>query len=292
MSWQFEQIAKFDTITEGPAWDGDGLLYTQIRANRIMRYDPRSGESAAVRTGTGEANGLMFDSDGKLYACEGGGRRVVRYDPVEGDARRGVTVLCDSYEGKRLNSPNDLAIDGRGRIWFTDPRYGDFRDDMELEHESVYRLDPQPDGTWTCTRVTFDTTAPNGLLLDANESTLYVAQSKYGDGELRELRAYPILENGTLGSHTVLHNFYPHRGIDGMCWDADGCIVATAGWELSGPGGMIYVFETNGRVVETHPVPANRPTNCTFGGADLSTLFVTSTDGHLLKAQTDRRGPV
>ena len=81
-----------------------------------------------------------------------------------------------------------------------------------------------------------------------------------------------------------------HRGIDGMCLDADGNIVATAGWELGGPGGMIYVFSSTGRVLETHPIGANRPTNCCFGGPGLTTLYVTSTDGHFYRAETDRVG--
>ena len=290
MSWEFEKIAGPMQITEGPVWDGSGLLYTNIANNRILRYDPTTGESTEVRTGTNAANGLMLDKNGVLYACEGGGRRMVRYDPVVGDAATGVTVLCDNFEGKRLNSPNDLAIDSQGRIWFTDPRYGDYRDDMELDHESVFRLDPQSDGSWACVRMTFDTTAPNGLLLSPDEKTLYVAQSKYGEGEKRELRGYPVQADGALGERQVLHNFAPHRGIDGMCLDAEGNIVATAGWEVSGPGGMIYVFAPNGRVLETHPLPVNRPTNCTFGDADLQTLYVTSIDGYLLKARTDRRG--
>lgn len=285
MSWQFEILVEPIGLTEGPAWDGSGLLFTNIPNSRIMRYDPHSGALSVFRTGTNQANGLMFDRDGRLYACEGGGRRIVRYE-----AGGGVTVICDNYQGRRLNSPNDLAIDNQGRIWFTDPRYGDKRDDMELDHESVYRLDPQPDGSWQVTRMTYDTTAPNGLLLSPDNRTLYVAQSKYGEGEKRELRAYPILDDGSLGQYQVLHNFYPHRGIDGMCLDSEGNIVATAGWELSGPGGMIYVFAPNGRVLETHPVPANRPTNCTFGDDDLRTLYVTSIEGHLMRARTDRQG--
>ena len=285
MSWQFEILVEPIGLTEGPAWDGSGLLFTNIPNSRIMRYDPQSGALSVFRTGTNQANGLMFDRDGRLYACEGGGRRIVRYE-----AGGGVTVICDNYRGRRLNSPNDLAIDNQGRIWFTDPRYGDKRDDMELDHESVYRLDPQPDGSWQVTRMTYDTTAPNGLLLSPDNRTLYVAQSKYGEGEKRELRAYPILDDGALGEYQVLHNFYPHRGIDGMCLDSEGNIVATAGWELSGPGGMIYVFAPNGRVLETHPVPANRPTNCTFGDDDLRTVYVTSIEGHLMRARTDRQG--
>ena len=290
MSWQFDVLLDPIGLTEGPVWDGTGLLFTNIPNSRIMRYDPDSGAFSVWREGTNNANGLMLDKNGLLHACEGGGRRMVQYH------ENGETVvLCDNFGGKRFNSPNDLAIDSQGRIWFTDPRYGDERDDMELDHESVYRLDPQADGSWRPVRVTFDTTAPNGLLLSADEKTLYVAQSKYGESELRELRAYDIAameasSDDNRGTYKVLHNFYPHRGIDGMCLDSQGNIIATAGWEVSGPGGMLYVFAPNGRVLETHPVPCNRPTNCTFAGPDLQDLYVTSTEGHLLRARTDRRG--
>ena len=291
MAWEFELLLEPSSITEGPAWDGGGLVFTDINRSRILRYDAATENIDVFRTETNRANGLMLDKQGRLYGCEQGtpdgegGRRIVRYEP-DGD----VTVICDNYEGKKFNSPNDLAVDEQGAIWFTDPRYGDNRNDMELDHESVYRADPQADGTWAVVRVTFDTTAPNGLLLSPDNRTLYVAQSKYGDGEKRELRAYPILDDGTLGEYQVLHNFYPHRGIDGMCLDTDGNIVATAGREVSGPGGMIYVFAPNGRVLETHPLPCNRPTNCTFGDADLRTLYVTSIEGHLLRAHTERQG--
>ena len=285
MSWEFKLLAGPMGLTEGPAWDGSALLFTNIPNSRIMRYDPQNRKVTVFRVGTNEANGLTLDKEGRLYACEGQGRRIVRYEP-DGS----TTVICDRFNGKRFNSPNDLAIDNQGRIWFTDPRYGDYREDIELDHESVYRLDPQPDGRWKPVRITYDTTAPNGLLLSPDNRVLYVAQSKYGEGEKRELRAYPILQDGTLGSYEVLHNFYPHRGIDGMCLDTEGNIIAAAGWEVSGPGGMIYVFAPNGRVLETHPIPANRPTNCTFGDADLRTLYVTSTDGHLFRARTERHG--
>jgi gluconolactonase len=160
---------------------------------------------------------------------------------------------------------------------------------MELDHESVYRLDPQADGSFSITRITFDTTCPNGLIVTPEMDRLFVAQSKYGEGELRELRAYPILEDGTVGVHEVLHNFYPHRGIDGMRLDDQGNIVACAGWTQSGPGPMIYVMEPRGRILETHPTPAN-PTNCAFGDADLRTLYVTAADGCLYRARTGRKG--
>jgi len=279
MSWQFELIAGPFGLTEGPAWDGEVLLFTNIPNSRILRYSPKTGQCTEFRAGTNGANGLMFDKDGRLYACEGDGRRMVRYEP-DGT----TTVLVDRFEGHRLNSPNDLAFDAQGRLWFTDPRYGDFRDDMELDHESVFQLDK------TIKRMTYDTTRPNGLLISPDQKTLYVAQSEYGENKKRELRAYPILDNDTLGEYTVLHNFYPHRGIDGMCLDVEGNIIATAGWKASGPGPMIYVFAPNGRVLETHPLPADRPTNCTFGDDNLQTLYVTTGEGYLFRARTERKG--
>lgn len=286
MDWRFEVAAGPFGFTEGPAWDGQALFFSDIPSSRILRYHPESGETSVYRENTHEGNGLMFDAEGRLYGCQGGdGRRVVRYEPDGTE-----TVIADRFEGKRLNSPNDLAFDSRGRLWFTDPRYGDFRADMELDHESVFRADPQPDGTWTLHRVTFDTTRPNGLLISPDQRTLYVAQSEYGVDRKRELRAYPILEDGSVGEHRVLHNFYPHRGIDGMCLDAEGNLIATAGWEESGPGPMLYVFAPNGRVLETHPVPFDRPTNCTRGGRDLSTLYVTVATGHLLSVETGQGG--
>src|SRR5262249_32177733 len=156
-------------FTEGPAWNGEALFFTDIPNSRIMRYDPKTGECGVFRTGTNEANGLQFDRDGRLYGCEGGGRRVGCYE-----AEGSTTVIADRFEGRRLNSPNDLAIDAEGRIWFTDPRYGEDRSDMELDHESVFRADPQPDGRWSLKRMTYDTTRPNGLLISPDQELLYV----------------------------------------------------------------------------------------------------------------------
>ena len=294
--WIFEQVAGPFGFTEGPLWIGDGLLFTDMPGDRVLHYDPQTGQCTDWRTGTNSANGLTADEQGRVYAAEGTfvpgsdrfvdgpGRRIVRY---ESDGS--TTVICDHYEGKRFNSPNDLVVDEQGRVWFTDPRYGDDRSHMELSHESVYRADLQPDGSYLATRVTFDTTKPNGIIVASNMQTLYVAQSDYGVDTARELRAYPIVEDGSLGAYDVVHNFGPHRGIDGMRLDSEGCIIATAGWKESGPGPMIYVFEPNGRVLETHPFPIN-PTNCAFGDADGQSLYVTSLDGYLYRARTERRG--
>jgi gluconolactonase len=285
--WHFELVAGPFGFTEGPVWDGEAVLFTDIPASRVMRYSPATGACDVYRTDTNQANGLALDRTGRLHACEGAGRRIVRYE-TDGS----TTMVADQFGGRRLNSPNDLIFDSRDRIWFTDPRYGEKRDDMELDHESVFRVEPQADGPSTLRRVTVDTTRPNGLGLSPDERTLYVAQSEYGVDRKREVRAYHVQEDGRLGGYAVLHNFYPHRGIDGLCLDVEGNIIATAGWLESGPGPMIYVFAPSGRVLETHPLPADRPTNCCFGDADLASLYVTTGTGGLYRIRNTRHaGP-
>lgn len=284
MPWIFERVAGPFNFTEGPVWDGEALFFSDIPSSHTYRFDPASGDCSIHVENSYGGNGQTLDLEARLIQVQHGGRRVVRYE-LDGS----YTVLADRFGGHRLNSPNDVVVDSLGRIWFTDPRYGTMRDDMELDHESVYRLDPQPDGSFAITRITFDTTSPNGLIVTREMDILYVAQSKYGEGQLRELRAYPLLEDGSAGAYEVLHNFYPHRGIDGMRLDEEGNIIACAGWTQSGPGPMIYVFAPNGRVLETHPTPA-KPTNCCFGDADRRSLYVTAADGCVYRARTDRRG--
>lgn len=294
MTWRFQLLAKpYGGVTEGPVWDGEYIYFTHIPASRIMRYDPHRGEMSEWRTGTNRTNGLAHDLQGRLFGCCSGGRAILRFDP---DGKN--VVIADQVDGKKLNTPNDLAIDLQGRIWFTNPwNEGniDTTEREELDHRSVLRADPQAKGAYTVTRVTFDTTMPNGLLVSPDQRTLYVAESGYSPDHPRQLRAYPIDNDGSLGPYTTLHTFGSdpqslHRGIDGMCFDADGNIVATAGWEQGGPGPMIYIFSPTGRVIETHPVPCLRPTNCCFGGPEMTTLYVTSTQGHFYRAETDRVG--
>lgn len=295
MSWKFELLMKpeGELITEGPVWTGEEILFTHIRKSRILRYDVKSGAITVWREGTNRTNGLCFDEHGRLFGCCSGGRSILRFDA---DGKN--TVIAERVDGKKLSTPNDLALDRKGRIWFTNPvneGNWDKTEVEELDNRSVLRADPQQDGSYTVTRVTFDTTQPNGILVSQNQRTLYVAESGYTRGIARELRAYPIKEDGSLGTPDVLFTWGEdargvHRGIDGMCLDAEGNIIATAGWEVSGPGPMLYVFSPTGRVLETHPVAANRPTNVCFGGADMSTVFVTSTNGHFFKAQTNRTG--
>src|SRR5688572_16287468 len=146
--------------------------------------------------------------------------------------------------------------------------------------------------------MTHDTTGTNGLLISPDEQSIYMIQTSPASVDLRQLRRYDILQDGSLGQYIVLHQFGsdyrgPQRGIDGMCFHFDGNIVATAGSYASGPGPMIYIWEPNGRLLETHPMPAgvDSPTNCTFGDPDQRTLYITTGGGHFLRVRnTGRRG--
>ena len=293
MNWDFDLIdGPYSGTIEGPAWDGSGLLFTHIPASKIMRFDPKLGKSTIYRSNTNNANGLIFDKTGNLFACEGGARRVVKYN------QNNTTVeIAHRFTKRKLNIPNDLAIHHNGSIWFTDPYYegagGPWSEDRtakELEHDSVYRLDPNDDGTWSIIRVTFDTSRPNGILFSLNYETLYVAQSGKEPSEFRQLRAYPINPDYSLGAFTVIHDFGPHRGVDGMVLDTSGNIIATAGFNQSGPGPIIYVFSPEGTILDQHKLPSDRPTNCTFGGDDLNTLYVTTGEGYLYSAKTELQG--
>src|SRR5881628_3668012 len=142
---QFEKLWSDGEFTEGPAEGPDGCVYFSDIGNRIMKFDPKTGKTTSSRDPSGRSNGLKFDSSGRLIACEGantgGGRRI---SVTEKDGT--VKTLADKFDGKLFNSPNDLTIDAKGRIYFSDPRYvGDEK--RELDHESVYRVDP--DGTVT-----------------------------------------------------------------------------------------------------------------------------------------------
>ena len=277
MSWKFENAAPvIGSITEGNAWNGELMLYSNIIMNRIMTYDPDTRLVEVWRENTEGTNGLNFDSEGRLFGCAGDGRRVVRFDP-NGD----MVTIADRLEGRRINGPNDLAIMPSGSIYFSD-RVGDTNPEVGIRFSAIISAEPQDDGTYTAVRRTFDSSMPNGLLFSSDYKTLYVAQSDYRVSEKRQLRAYPVNNDGSLGHCEVLHDFGPHRGIDGMTLSSEGNIVACTGWEISGPGGMITVFDPKGRIIETHPTPAERPTNCTFVGED---LYVSSIEGHLLVAR-------
>src|SRR6185436_13621098 len=146
-----------------------------------------------------------------------------------------------------------------------------------LEQQSVLRMEQgaRPQSHWHIQRLTFDTQSARGLALSPDEKTLYVSETNNEPGGVRELRAYPILDDGTLGPYRLLHSFGAdsrgvHRGIEGMCVDAGGNVFACAGWTRSGPGPLLYVFSPSGQVLESHAVPEGEPVNCAFGERDLS----------------------
>src|SRR5215207_5001632 len=168
---KLEKLWSDGEFTEGPAQGPDGAIYFSDIGNRILRYDPKSGKTTDYRKPSGRANGLDFDTRGRLVACEGantgGQRRVTR---TEKDGK--ITVLADKWKRKRFNSPNDLTIDTKDRAYFTDPRYvGD--EPRDLDTESVYRIDP--DGT--VTQIIADVSKPNGIILSPDMKTLYLANN-------------------------------------------------------------------------------------------------------------------
>jgi len=235
-----EKVATGYKFTEGPAADREGnVFFTDIPNERIVRFD---GKAATVfREKSGKANGLMFDRKGRLWACEGGARRL---------SRDGETV-ADSFGGKKLNSPNDLVLDDKGGCYFTDPRYGK-RDDLEQDKEAVYYV--APDGK--VSRVADTLARPNGVMLSGDAKTLYVADEGAG-----KIVAFEVKEDGTLGK---ARDFAAVRA-DGMTLDERGNLYAAA-------RGGIVVLDKSGGQVTVIPVPEN-PTNCTFSG---TTLYVTA----------------
>lgn len=263
---KLEKIASGCKFTEGPAWDGKGNLYfSDGPNNRIMVY--REGGAVRVwKTDARSANGMLFDAQGRLITCNSqgaaGGRTVTRY---EKDGK--VTVLADRYQGKKLNSPNDVAVDRQGRIYFTDPRYGEL-DGVEQDKQAVYRI--EKDGKLT--RVIDDVQVPNGILITPDNKTLYVADNSPNEGKNRTLIAYDLAANGSVKRRKVLYDLQKERGIDGMVLDVDGNIYATAG--LKDKTG-VYVFSPAGKLLQFIRTPETA-CNCTFGGPDLKSLYITA----------------
>jgi gluconolactonase len=276
------EVATFVSFLEGPAADVEGHVYfSDIRADRIMRLSP-DGTLDVFREGSGRTNGNVFDLKGRLISCEGGEmgkggrRRVVRTDMKTGE----VTVLVDRYNGKRLNSPNDATVDARGRIWFTDPRYGD-RSDMEMDIEGVYRIDP--DGRVTRVLAQPQIGRPNGIAVTADGKTLYVIDSNPVPGGNRKIWAFTVEPDGTVSEQRQIYDFAPGRGGDGMELDRDGTLYVCAGvlvprgpyeTDKNPPG--VYVITPAGKLMGRIPIPEDVITNCCFGGPDWKTLYVTA----------------
>ncbi len=255
-------------FTEGPAPAPDGsILFTDI-GNRIMKLDPRSKQVSVYRDPSGKANGLMFDAKGNLLACEGagaGGNRRISITSPAGIVR----TLADRWEGKRFNSPNDLAITREGNVYFTDPRYVG-NEPREIDFEGVFLV--RPDGSVSL--ATRDLEKPNGILVSADGKTVYAADNNSNPKGNHHLLAFRIASDGSLVDKRILFDLGPdRRGIDGMTLDAKGNIYATAGkGDLAG----VYVFSAEGAHLAYIKTPGD-PTNCVFGGAsEAGTLYVTT----------------
>jgi gluconolactonase len=289
MSWNFERVAgPFAGATAGLTWDGAGMVFSVPDEERLLRFDPQTGGVHELRRYTQRTNGIAVGADGVMFGCQEAGRRVIAFMP-DGSARQTAYKL----DGQFHNQPNDLVVDQSGRVWFSDSpitrRTPGIYQFPPLKHASVLRLERTPQRHWTLRRITHDTLAPRAVLLSADECTLYVAEGDVNHPGPRELRAYEVGADGAVGNHVVLHTFGAdhrgaQRGIEGMCLDALGSIVACGGWRKNGPGALIYVFAPTGAVLETHPLPTDMPMRCAFGDPALDALYVTSSDGCLYRA--------
>jgi gluconolactonase len=281
-------------LTEGPAAAPDGSIYfSDIRLgkdkSKIMRFDPKTKKTTVFVDDSGHANGLMFDARGYLVACEGadmGGRCVSRYNVKT----RKRVVLAEKYKGKRFNAPNDLCIDLKGRIYFTDPRYlGD--EPRELEHRAVYRVG-QDGGT--VIEITHDVEKPNGIALSPDQKTLYVADHNNGTDKIdpkaappkpgaMKLYAFPLDPDGKVaGPRQTLIDFGSENGIDGMTTDVKGNLYLTVrslkrpGVLVTDPKGKEIAFIPTGPSQPGAKEPVGLPSNCDFGvGAESKVLYVT-----------------
>jgi gluconolactonase len=256
--------------TEGPVYFPAGrcLIWSDIPNDRIMRWDEMSGQVAAFEQPCRNHNGHTLDQQGRLIACEHRGRCVSRY---EHDGTR--TVLADSFEGKRFNSPNDVVVKSDGSLWFTDPSYGidsEYEGDQappEQEGRHVYRIDP----SGQVERVIDDMKQPNGLAFSPDEKILYVSDS--GKTHFRDcvprIRAYPVSRDGkSLG-----------KGEDFVTCDAgvfDGFRVDTKGNIWSSAGDGVHCFAPDGALLGKIRIPEVVANVC-FGGPKRNRLFICAT---------------
>ena len=242
------QLAKGFQFTEGPAVDRKGnVFFSDVRASRTYKWSP-DGKVSLVRKDTGGANGLAFDAGGNLLACEGAGGRIVSID-----AKGSVTVVAGAYGGKPFNRPNDLWIDPKGGVYFSDPLYGRGRKNQDGEHVYYVTADRKK-----VIRVIDDMVRPNGLAGTPDGKTLYVA-----DAGARKTYRYAVNADGTLREKTL----FVAKGSDGMKLDRKGNVYLTAG--------AVLVYDPAGKQIAKIDVP-QRPTNLCFAGPAGRTLFITA----------------
>jgi gluconolactonase len=276
-------IAARTCLLEGPALDADdNLFFSDIIGNRIYRMMP-NGSLSTFRADSGRTNGNTFDVHGLLISCEGaefgtgGRRRLVRTDLKTGQ----VEVLTERYEGKRYNSPNDVVVDAKGRIWFTDPFYGDDRSGLEMDVEAVYRLDTN--GTVARVLSQPQIERPNGLAIMPDARMLYVIDSHTRPGGNRKIWSFDVAEDGRLSSQKLVFDFGRGRGGDGMRLDEQGNLWVAAGilhprhaGETADVPAGIYVITPQGELLGHIPIPEDLCTNLAFGGPERKMLYITS----------------
>ncbi len=264
-----ERLATGFRWAEGPVWFGDGryLLWSDIPNNRIMRWDEETGATSVFRKPSDYANGNTRDRQGRLVTCEHGGRRVIR---TEYDGS--ITVLADRFDGKRLNSPNDVVVKSDGSIWFTDPPFGllgnyeGYKADPELPH-GLYRIDGV---SGRIDLLADDIPGPNGLAFSPDESVLYVVESRAAPNRL--ISAFDVTADGTrIANRRVLIDAAGGTP-DGFRVDVDGNLWC--GWgmgtaELDG----VRVFAPDGRPIGHIALP-ERCANLCFGGLKRNRLFM------------------
>jgi gluconolactonase len=258
---KLEKVWGDGSFTEGGALDQDGAILFSDIGNRIMRFDPATGRTTVFREPSGRANGMIFDSIGRLIVAEGantGGGRRVSITARDGTVR----TFADSYDNKRFNSPNDVAVDREGHVYVSDPRYVG-NEPRELDTEGVYLIGLQGDS------IPLLTTAlkPNGLALSPDEKTLYISDN---GARRRALIAANRGPDGKVSKARVIHDFGAGRGIDGMTVTTDGRIVAASA--LDGKPAVI-VLSPQGKILAGIGVP-EEPANVEFGGDDRKTLYI------------------
>ena len=288
------QIAATTAFTEGPTVDREGNVYfTDITPQRIMKLST-DGVLSVFRENSNRANGLVFDDQWRLVACEGSDAeanlpRVTRTDMTTGE----IEVLAERFEGKRLNQPNDVTFDGKGRLYFSDRPRDNPSPDQTAVH-AVYRIDP--DGALHRILAEPEIEKPNGLVVSPDDKIFYLIEAHPDEGRARMIRAYDLDEDGNVSNMRVFHDFYPGRSGDGMTIDSEGNLYVAAGLNrlrgtsetLDTPAG-VHVFAPDGALKEFIPIPEDTVTNCAFGGDDLQTLYVTA-GKTLYKFRADIRG--
>ncbi len=274
---QQAEAAATLAFTEGPAADAAGNVYfSDIVSQRILRLGS-DGMVSVYRDHSNAANGLVFDPQGRLVACEGGPLNLpgvaVRGTPriTRTDLKTGkIEILADGYEGQPLVAPNDLTMDDAGRIYFTDYRGA-----------AVYRIDAP--GKIVRILAAPDVQLPNGIQISPDGKTLYLVDANPQPGGAKVIRKYDLHPDGTVHNMRVHYDFGAARGADGISIDVEGNLYASAGLNRQRDGtepatgkAGIYVISPDGKLLNFMPIPEDLITNNAFGGPDMKTLYVTA----------------